>query len=71
MLFGAKGPLELTGEALTVVERSKTSLVDATLLTHPTPDAPLSDASILGEAAVRQNHPVDSTRPFSKKNPVG
>ncbi|BHF73790.1 hypothetical protein SprV_0401687300 [Sparganum proliferum] len=37
-----KGPLELTGEALTAFERIKNSLADATLLTHPAPEAQLS-----------------------------
>ncbi|BHF58520.1 hypothetical protein SprV_0100147200 [Sparganum proliferum] len=42
MLSGPKGPLELTGEALTAFERIKNSLADATLLTHPAPEAQLS-----------------------------
>nr|VZI41317.1 unnamed protein product [Spirometra erinaceieuropaei] len=41
MLFDSKGSLELTGEALTVFARIKNSLADATLLTHPTPEAQL------------------------------
>ncbi|BHF69284.1 hypothetical protein SprV_0301232700 [Sparganum proliferum] len=39
MLFGLRGPLELTGEALTPFERIKNSLANATLLTHPAPEA--------------------------------
>nr|VZI08545.1 unnamed protein product [Spirometra erinaceieuropaei] len=42
MLSGPKGPLELIGEALTAFERIKHSLADATLLTHPAPEAQLS-----------------------------
>nr|VZH98177.1 unnamed protein product [Spirometra erinaceieuropaei] len=42
LLSGPKGPLELRGHALTAFERIKTSLADATLLTHPAPEAPLS-----------------------------
>nr|VZI08247.1 unnamed protein product [Spirometra erinaceieuropaei] len=42
MLSGPKGPFELTGEALTAFERIRNSLADATLLTHPAPEAQLS-----------------------------
>nr|VZI43496.1 unnamed protein product [Spirometra erinaceieuropaei] len=42
MLSGPKGPLELTGEALTAFERIKNSLTDAILLTHPAPETQLS-----------------------------
>ncbi|BHF68118.1 hypothetical protein SprV_0301114800 [Sparganum proliferum] len=42
MLSGPKGPLELTGKALTAFEKIKNSLADATLLTHSTPEAQLS-----------------------------
>nr|VZI40111.1 unnamed protein product [Spirometra erinaceieuropaei] len=61
LLSGPKGPLELRGHALTAFERIKASLADATLLTHPAPEAPLSSPP------KRIN---DSTRPlafFSKK----
>ncbi|BHF80129.1 hypothetical protein SprV_0702325300 [Sparganum proliferum] len=45
MLSVPKGPLELTGEALTAFERIKNSLADATLLTHPAPgSSAVSDA---------------------------
>nr|VZI04079.1 unnamed protein product [Spirometra erinaceieuropaei] len=50
----SKGPLELTGETLTAFERIKNSLADATLLTHPAPEAQLSlmvDASTVAELA--------------------
>ncbi|BHF75000.1 hypothetical protein SprV_0501809300 [Sparganum proliferum] len=73
LLSGPKGPLELRGHALTAFERIKTSLADATLLTHPAPEAPLSlmvDASTVAVGAVLQQHIIDSTRPlafFSKK----
>ncbi|BHF84036.1 hypothetical protein SprV_0902718600 [Sparganum proliferum] len=73
MLSGPKGPLELTGEALTAFERIKNSLVDATLLTHRAPEAQLSlmvDASTLAVGAVLQQHLAGSARPlafFSKK----
>ncbi|BHF78125.1 hypothetical protein SprV_0602123500 [Sparganum proliferum] len=73
MLSGPKGPLELTGEALTAFERIKNSLADATLLTHPAPDAQLSlvvDASTVAVGAVLQQHLAGSTQPiafFSKK----
>nr|VZI51859.1 unnamed protein product [Spirometra erinaceieuropaei] len=73
LLSGPKGPLELRGHALTAFERIKTSLADATLLTHPAPEAPLSlmvDASKIAVGAVLQQHINDSTRPlafFSKK----
>ncbi|BHF71785.1 hypothetical protein SprV_0401484500 [Sparganum proliferum] len=73
LLSGPKGPLELRGHALTAFERIKTSLADATLLTHPAPKAPLSlmvDASTVAVGAVLQQHINDSTRPlafFSKK----
>ncbi|BHF59506.1 hypothetical protein SprV_0100246500 [Sparganum proliferum] len=73
LLSGPKGPLELRGHALTAFERIKTSLTDATLLTHPAPEASLSlmvDASTVAVGAVLQQHINDSTRPlafFSKK----
>nr|VZI41019.1 unnamed protein product [Spirometra erinaceieuropaei] len=73
LLSGPKGPLELRGHALTAFERLKTSLADATLLTHPAPEAPLSlmvDASTVAVGAVLQQHINNSTRPlafFSKK----
>nr|VZI01907.1 unnamed protein product [Spirometra erinaceieuropaei] len=73
LLSGPKGPLELRGQALTAFERIKTSLADATLLTHPAPEAPLSlmvDASTVAVGAVLQQHINNSTRPlafFSKK----
>ncbi|BHF83106.1 hypothetical protein SprV_0802624800 [Sparganum proliferum] len=73
LLSDPKGPLELRGHALTAFERIKTSLADATLLTHPAPEAPLSlmvDASTVAVGAVLQQHINDSTRPlalFSKK----
>ncbi|BHF73868.1 hypothetical protein SprV_0401695200 [Sparganum proliferum] len=59
MLSGPKGALELTGEALTAFERIKNFLSDATLLTHPAPDAQLSlmvDASTVAVGAVLQQH---------------
>nr|VZI46491.1 unnamed protein product [Spirometra erinaceieuropaei] len=73
MLSGPKGPLELTGEALTAFDRIKNSLADATLLTHPAPEAQLSlivDASTVAVGAVLQQHLAGSTQPlafFSKK----
>ncbi|BHF80747.1 hypothetical protein SprV_0702387700 [Sparganum proliferum] len=73
LLSGPKGPLELRGHALTAFKRIKTSLADATLLTHPAPEAPLSlmvDASTVAVGAVLQQHINDSTGPlafFSKK----
>nr|VZI39201.1 unnamed protein product [Spirometra erinaceieuropaei] len=68
MLFGPKGPLELTGEALTAFERIKNSLADATLLTHPAPESQLSlmvDASPVAVGAVLQQHLAGSTRPLA------
>ncbi|BHF64966.1 hypothetical protein SprV_0200797500 [Sparganum proliferum] len=50
MLSGPKDPLELTGEALTAFERIKNSLADATLLTHPAPEAQLSLMLLPAEA---------------------
>nr|VZI43258.1 unnamed protein product [Spirometra erinaceieuropaei] len=73
MISGPKGPLELSGEALTAFERIKNSLADATLLTHPAPEAHLSliiDASTVAVGAVLQQHLADSTQPivfFPKK----
>nr|VZH99412.1 unnamed protein product [Spirometra erinaceieuropaei] len=73
ILSGPKGPLELTGEALTAFERIKNSLDDATLLTHPAPETQLSlmvDASTVAVGAVLQQHLAGSTQPlafFSKK----
>ncbi|BHF59175.1 hypothetical protein SprV_0100213100 [Sparganum proliferum] len=73
LLSGPKGPLELRGHALTAFERIKTALADATLLTHPAPEAPLSlmvDASTVAVGAVPQQHINEATRPlafFSKK----
>ncbi|BHF77518.1 hypothetical protein SprV_0602062500 [Sparganum proliferum] len=73
MLSGPKGPLKLTGEALTAFERIKNSLADATLLTHPAPEAQLSlmlDASTVAVGAVLKQHLAGSTQPlafFSKK----
>nr|VZI36242.1 unnamed protein product [Spirometra erinaceieuropaei] len=68
LLSGPKGPLKLRGHALTAFERIKTSLADATLLTHPAPEAPLSlmvDASTVAVGAVLQQHINDSTRPLA------
>ncbi|BHF67774.1 hypothetical protein SprV_0301080300 [Sparganum proliferum] len=73
MLSGPKGPLKLTGDALTAFERIKNSLADATLLTHPAPEYQLSlmvDASTVAVGAVLQQHLTGSTRSlafFSKK----
>nr|VZI27045.1 unnamed protein product [Spirometra erinaceieuropaei] len=73
LLSGPKGPLELRGHALTAFERIKTSLADATLLTHPAPETPSSlmvDASTVAVGAVLQQQINDLTRPlalFSKK----
>nr|VZI10451.1 unnamed protein product [Spirometra erinaceieuropaei] len=73
MLSGPKGPLELTGEALPAFERIKNSSADATLLTHPAPQAQLSlkvDASTVAVGSVLQQHLAGSTQPlsfFSKK----
>ncbi|BHF69005.1 hypothetical protein SprV_0301204600 [Sparganum proliferum] len=39
---GPKCPFGLTGDALSAFERIKPFLADATLLTHPAPEAPLS-----------------------------
>nr|VZI50094.1 unnamed protein product [Spirometra erinaceieuropaei] len=58
MLSGPKGPLKLTGEALTAFERIENSLADATLLTHPAPEAQLSlmvDASTVAVAETRNS----------------
>ncbi|BHF74297.1 hypothetical protein SprV_0501738200 [Sparganum proliferum] len=68
LLSGTKGPLELRGHALTAFEGIKTSLADATLLTHPAPEAPLSlmvDASTVAVGAVLQQHLAGSTQPFA------
>nr|VZI36286.1 unnamed protein product [Spirometra erinaceieuropaei] len=73
MRSGPKGPLELTGEALTAFERIKNALADATLLTHSAPQAQLSlvvDASTVAVGAVLQQQLAGSTQPlafFSKK----
>ncbi|BHF82673.1 hypothetical protein SprV_0802581200 [Sparganum proliferum] len=73
MLSGPKGPLELTGKALTAFERIKNCLAEATLLTHPAPEAQLSlmvDASTVAVGTVLQQHLAGSTQPlalFSKK----
>ncbi|BHF78998.1 hypothetical protein SprV_0602211500 [Sparganum proliferum] len=61
MLSGLKNPLELTGDELTAFERIKASLADATLPTHPAPEAPLSVLVAVG--AVLQKHLTESTRP--------
>nr|VZI00060.1 unnamed protein product [Spirometra erinaceieuropaei] len=68
MLSGPKGPLELTGEALAAFGRIKNSLADATLLTHPAPQAQLSlvvDASTVAVGAVLQQHLAGSTQPLA------
>ncbi|BHF68522.1 hypothetical protein SprV_0301155800 [Sparganum proliferum] len=73
MISGPKGPLELTGDALTAFERIKNSLADATFLTHPAPEPQLSlmvDASTVAVGAALQHHLAGLTRPlafFSKK----
>ncbi|BHF67413.1 hypothetical protein SprV_0301043900 [Sparganum proliferum] len=73
MLSGPKDPLNLTGEARNAFERIKNPLDDATLLTHPAPEAQLSlmvDASTVAVGAVLQQHPAYSIRPlvfFPKK----
>nr|VZI23835.1 unnamed protein product [Spirometra erinaceieuropaei] len=68
MLSGPKGPLELTGEALTAFERIKNSLADANLLTHPAPEAQLSlmvDASTVTVGAILLQHLTGSTQPLA------
>ncbi|BHF71773.1 hypothetical protein SprV_0401483300 [Sparganum proliferum] len=68
MLSGPKGPLELTGEALTAFEKIKNSLADAPLLTHPAPEVQLSlmvDASTVAVGAVLQQHLAGTTRPLA------
>nr|VZI18007.1 unnamed protein product [Spirometra erinaceieuropaei] len=73
MLSGPKGPLKLTGEALTAFEIIKNSLDEATLLTHPATEAQLSlmeNASTVVVGAVLQQHLAGPTQPlafFSKK----
>nr|VZI17993.1 unnamed protein product [Spirometra erinaceieuropaei] len=60
----SEGPLELTVEARTAFERIKNFLVNATLLTHPAPEAQLSlmvDASTVAVGAVLQQHLAGST----------
>nr|VZI19900.1 unnamed protein product [Spirometra erinaceieuropaei] len=72
MLSGPKGPLELTDEALTAVERIRNSLADIPLLTHPAPEAQLSlivDASNVAVGAVLQQHLAGSTRPLAFFSP--
>nr|VZI46539.1 unnamed protein product [Spirometra erinaceieuropaei] len=64
MVSGPKGPLELTGEALTALERIKNSVVDATLLTHPVPETQLSlmaDASAVATYSDPIYQPDNST----------
>nr|VZI03119.1 unnamed protein product [Spirometra erinaceieuropaei] len=59
MLSGPKGPLEQIGDALTTFERIKNFVADATLLTHPAPEAQLSltvDALTVAVGAVLQKH---------------
>nr|VZI45326.1 unnamed protein product [Spirometra erinaceieuropaei] len=73
MFSDSKGPLDLTGEALTAFEGIKNSLADATLLTHLAPEAQLSlmvDASTVAVGAAFQQHLAGPTRLlafFSKK----
>ncbi|BHF62056.1 hypothetical protein SprV_0100503700 [Sparganum proliferum] len=72
-ISGPKGPLELTGEGLTTFGRIKNSPVDATSLTHHSPEAQLSlmeAASTEAVGAVLQQHLAGSIRRlafFSKK----
>nr|VZI26685.1 unnamed protein product [Spirometra erinaceieuropaei] len=65
--------LELTVDKLIAFEGIKASLADATLLTHPAPEAPLAlmvGASAVAVGVVLRQHLTDSPRPlafFSKK----
>nr|VZI15886.1 unnamed protein product [Spirometra erinaceieuropaei] len=68
MLSGHKGPLELTGEALTAFERIKNLLADATLLTHPAHEAQLSlmvDVSTVAVGAILHKHLAGLTEPMA------
>nr|VZI21898.1 unnamed protein product [Spirometra erinaceieuropaei] len=65
MLSRPKGPLELTGEALTAFERIKNSLANDTLLTHPPPEVQLSlmvDVSTITVIVVHNDLPDNGSR---------
>ncbi|BHF59685.1 hypothetical protein SprV_0100264600 [Sparganum proliferum] len=68
IISGLKGPLELAGDTLTAFEGIKAFLADATLLTHPALEAPLSlmvGASTVAVGAVLRQHLTDSARPLA------
>nr|VZI48039.1 unnamed protein product [Spirometra erinaceieuropaei] len=59
LLSGPKGSFELSADALTVFDKAEAALADATLLTHFSPDAPISlmgNASNLAAGAALQKH---------------
>ncbi|BHF65893.1 hypothetical protein SprV_0200890700 [Sparganum proliferum] len=73
LLSSPKGSFELSAGALAAFDKVKAALADATLLTHFSPNAPISimvDASNVGVGAVLQQHLAGHTQPlafFSRK----
>nr|VZI07062.1 unnamed protein product [Spirometra erinaceieuropaei] len=73
LLWGTKGSFELSADASTVFDKAKAVLAGVTLLTHFSPDVPISllaDASNVGVGAVLQRHFAGHTQPlvvFSRK----
>ncbi|BHF73996.1 hypothetical protein SprV_0401708000 [Sparganum proliferum] len=67
LLSGSKGPYEMSAEALAAFDKVKAALADATLLTHFSPDTPISlmvDASNVAVGAVLQQHLTGHTQPL-------
>nr|VZI26881.1 unnamed protein product [Spirometra erinaceieuropaei] len=73
LLSGPKGSLKLSADTIAAFDRVKAALADATLLTHFSPDAPISlmvDAPNVSVGAVLQQHLAGHTQPlafFSRK----
>ncbi|BHF81808.1 hypothetical protein SprV_0802494200 [Sparganum proliferum] len=64
---GPKGSSKLSADALTVFDKAKADLADATLLTNFSPGAPISlmvDASNVAVGAVLQQHIASHTQPL-------
>ncbi|BHF80208.1 hypothetical protein SprV_0702333200 [Sparganum proliferum] len=73
LLSGPKGSFELSADTLAAFDKAKAALAEATLLTHFSPDAPISvmvDATNVAVGAVLQQHLAGRTQSlafFSRK----
>nr|VZI44012.1 unnamed protein product [Spirometra erinaceieuropaei] len=65
MLSQPKGPHVSTGDSLTVIKSIKASLTDATSLTHPTAEAPLSLLILRVTSDENASKLIDLETPFT------